>query len=301
MSDKLEKYLEGRRAKVSDFIEGTAVTKFITVLILINAIILGLSAELHINFAAFSLTKDVAASYDAVLDLANGIILIVFSVELLLKFYAYRMNMFRSGWNVFDFVIVLAAWMPTTGSFAAFRAFRIFRVLRVLSFIPAMRRVVSTLITALPGVLSVIGILAIVFYVCSVLATELFGQKMQELFGSVPVSAYTLFQVMTLDNWSLGVVKPVMVFYPLAWLFFIPFVLIVTFAVLNLFIGAIMDAVQVHQQREREKSRRQETENLERVINDHNREEMQLLIEHAESLHSEIGEVIRQLKSPPKD
>lgn len=297
MSDKIREYLTGNRAKVSDFIEGRAATGFIITLILINAAILGLSAELHVNPNPFALTADVAALYDIVLHWTDRLILIVFSAELLLKFYAYRMNMFRSAWNLFDSVVVLIAWMPTTGAFAVLRAFRIFRVLRALSVIPAMRRIVSTLITALPGVLSVIGILSIVFYVCVVLATELFGAKAPALFGSVPDSSYTLFQVMTLDNWSADIVKPVMEVYPWAALFFVPFVLIMTFALLNLFIGAIMDAIQMHQKKEREDSRRQQTEDLKKAMDEHSQEEIKILKAHIESLHDELGEAILQLKS----
>lgn len=297
MSDQINKYLTGNRAKVSDFIEGKAATRFIITLILINAAILGLSAELHVNPSIFALSADDEALYNTILRWTDMAILALFSVEMLLKFYAYRMNMFRSGWNLFDTVIVLLAWVPTTDGFSVLRAFRVFRVLRGLSLFPAMRRIVSTLITALPGVFSVIGIVGIVFYVCSILATELFGAKAQELFGSVISSSYTLFQVMTLDNWSAGVVKPVMEIYPWAWLFFVPFVLIMTFALLNLFIGAIMDAIQMHQRKEREEGRRQQTEVLKKVIDEHSKEEIKILKTHIESLHDEMGEAIRELRS----
>ena len=76
------------------------------------------------------------------------------------------------------------------------------------------------------------------------LATNLFGAAFPDWFGSIPKSAYTLFQVMTLESWSMGVVRPVMEIYPNAWAFFVPFILVTTFTALNLFIGVVVSAMQ---------------------------------------------------------
>ena len=149
---------------------------------------------------------------------------------------------------MFDFIIVGIAWLPAAGVFAVLRALRILRALRLLSVVPQMRRVITAIGNAIPGMFSIMGVLMLIFYVSSVLATKLFGQhpdpNMQEWFGSISSSAYTLFQIMTLESWSMGIVRPTMLIFPWAWAFFIPFIVTTSFAVLNLFIGIIVDAMQ---------------------------------------------------------
>ena len=230
------KTLSGNRLKAADFVEHATFVAFIIALIVINAITLGLETD-----------AGMMSKYGSTLLLIDHIILIIFTIELALKFYAYRWNFFRSGWNNFDFLIVTIAWIPASGPFAILRALRILRVLRLLSVVPQMRKVVSAIGHSIPGMASVISVLGLLFYVASVMATKLFGEhpdpNIQEWFGSVGDSAYTLFQVMTLESWSMGVVRPVMEYYPWAWIFFVPFIIITSFAVLNLFIGIIVDSM----------------------------------------------------------
>ncbi|MEM7615993.1 MAG: ion transporter, partial [Pseudomonadota bacterium] len=128
--------------------------------------------------------------------------------------------------------------------FSVLRAFRILRVLRLISAVPAMRRVVAGLLEALPGMGSIMFLLLMIFYVFAVISTKLFGDSFPEWFGTIAASSYTLFQVMTLESWSMGIVRPVMEVYPLAWLLFLPFIIATAFTVLNLFIGVIVDAMQ---------------------------------------------------------
>jgi voltage-gated sodium channel len=156
----------------------------------------------------------------------------------------YRTHFFRDPWRVFDLVVVAIALMPATGSLSVLRALRILRVLRLVSMVPSLRRVVGGLVAALPGMGSIMLLLTLVFYVFSVMATKLFGAAFPDWFGTIALSAYTLFQVMTLESWSMGIVRPVMEAFPYAWLFFIPFIVCTTFTVLNLFIGIIVSAMQ---------------------------------------------------------
>ncbi|MFN7102175.1 MAG: ion transporter, partial [Pseudorhizobium sp.] len=109
---------------------------------------------------------------------------------------------------------------------------------------PALRRVVGGLISALPGMTSILVLMAMLFYVAAVMATNLFGRNFPDWFGTLTASLYTLFQVMTLESWSMGIVRPVMEVHPQAWAFFVPFILLSTYAVLNLFIGVIVSAMQ---------------------------------------------------------
>ena len=120
---------------------------------------------------------------------------------------------------------------------------------------PALRRVVGGLIAALPGMSSIVVLMAMLFYVAAVMATNLFGDTFPDWFGHLGASLYTLFQVMTLESWSMGIVRPVMEVYPYAWLFFIVFILLTTFAVLNLFIAIIVDAMSQEHKAEEDETR----------------------------------------------
>ena len=229
-----------RRARATAFIDSKGIQWLIAALILINAVTLGLETN-----------QEIMLRYGSLLYSIDFLILLVFTIELSIRFFAYRGTFFKNGWNWFDLIIVIIAWIPASGAFAILRALRILRVLRLISVIPQMRRVISAIGHSIPGMISIVGVLVILFYVCAVLATKLFGHHpdplLQEWFGSLGASAYTLFQIMTLESWSMGIVRPVMEHYPWAWLFFVPFIVVTSFAVLNLFIGIIVDAMQAVQ------------------------------------------------------
>ncbi len=216
-------------------------------IIIINAITLGLETS--------EAAMDIAGGFLVTLD---RIILALFVAELAAKMVVYRTRFHHDRWNVFDFIVVGIALLPATGSLSVLRALRILRVLRLISAVPSMRRVVTALLHALPGMGSIVALLMLVFYVFSVMATKLFGGAFPEWFGTVGASAYSLFQIMTLESWSMGIVRPVMEVYPLAWAFFLPFIVLTSFAVLNLFIGIIVDAMQSQQQAEHQAEREAE-------------------------------------------
>ncbi len=219
--------------KVQQLVEKNWFSHSILVLILINAILLGMetSTALMQNFGT-------------VILLADKALLTIFVLELILRIFAYRISFFKDPWSLFDFVVVAIALMPATGQFSVLRALRVLRVLRLLSIVPSMRRVVSALLGSLPGLGSIAMVLVLIYYVFAVIATKLFGQAFPEWFGSLGASFYTLFQVMTLESWSMGISRPVMEQYPYAWAFFVPFILIATFTMLNLFIAIIVNTMQ---------------------------------------------------------
>ncbi len=223
------------------FIEAAPVQKFIIGLILINAAILGLQTD-----------ADIVEQWGTLLHGLDVVILCVFVVEISLRLVVHRLSFFRDPWSVFDFLVVAIALVPASGAFEVLRALRVLRVLRLLTMVPSMRRVVAGMLKAVPGLGSVGAIMSIIFYVSAVMATNLFGEAFPEWFGSLGASAYTLFQVMTLESWSMGIVRPVMEVYPHAWLFFLPFILIATFTMLNLLMAVIVNAVQDVQQAELE-------------------------------------------------
>lgn len=223
-----------RREAVDLWLDTPKVRNGIIVVILLNAIVLGMETSNSLMALAGPLIVGL-----------DRLCLSIFVVEIALKLYARRGAYFRNGWNVFDFVIVGIALVPAGQSLSVLRALRILRLLRVVSVAPALRRVVEGFITALPGMGSVFLLMGLIFYIASVMATKLFGAAFPDWFGTLGVSAYSLFQIMTLESWSMGIVRPVMEVYPEAWLFFVPFIMITTFAVVNLLVGLIVNSMQV--------------------------------------------------------
>ncbi|WP_274426459.1 ion transporter [Chelativorans sp. YIM 93263] len=218
---------------LKQIVESRRFETVITVLIIINAITLGLETSHAAMEAAGPL-----------LIFLDRFILGVFVAELVAKIAVYRGRFFHDPWRIFDLLVVSIALVPATENLSVLRALRILRVLRLVSVVPSLRRVVGGLVAALPGLGSIMMLLGLVFYVFSVMATKLFGGTFPDWFGSIGASAYSLFQIMTLESWSMGIVRPVMDIYPWAWMFFIPFIICTTFTVLNLFIGIIVSAMQ---------------------------------------------------------
>ncbi|WP_299287479.1 ion transporter [uncultured Tateyamaria sp.] len=221
------------RARLRLFLEQPRVHNAILALIIFNAITLGVGTS-----------KWVQAHTGELLYVVDKIVLAIFVVELLLKLYAYGLNFFRNSWNIFDLFVVGVGLLPQTAGLSALRGLRVIRALRLLSVIPQMRAVVQALLDALPGMGAVIVMISIVFYVFGVMATIMYGAAFDEWFGSLGRSLYSLFQIMTLESWSMGIVRPVMEVYPSAWAFFVPFIVITAFSVLNLFIGLLVNTMQ---------------------------------------------------------
>jgi voltage-gated sodium channel len=221
------------RERVDKFIDRSDVQFAIIAVIVLNAVVLGLETSKTLMSAAGPL----------ILTL-DRICLAIFTVEIALKLFARGPAFFRNGWNIFDFAIVAISYVPSAGGLSVLRALRILRVLRLLSAVPSLRRVVEGLFRALPGMASVFVLMTLIFYIGSVIATKLFAENFPEWFGNLGLSAYSLFQIMTLESWSMGIVRPVMEVYPYAWAFFVPFILITTFAVVNLVVGLIVNSMQ---------------------------------------------------------
>ncbi len=219
--------------KLKTFINAQRTERFIIALIVINAITLGLETS-----------KWTMERYGDLLLAIDTAILAVFVAEIIIRLITDFKGFWRDPWRIFDFVVVAIALLPATGPLAVLRAFRILRVLRLVTKLESMRRVIMGLLRALPGMGTIVMLLLLIFYIFAVISTKLFAETFPEWFGTIGASAYTLFQIMTLESWSMGIVRPVMEAFPYAWLLFIPFIITTAFAVLNLFIGVIVDAMQ---------------------------------------------------------
>lgn len=221
------------RLRLGRWIESPRVSSFVIGVILLNAVILGLETD-----------QDLMARSGTLLVALDKACLAVFLVEILCKLLAFRGIFWRSGWNIFDFVVVAVALVPGAGPWAVIRSLRVLRVLRLLTMVPSLRKVVAAFLHAIPGLGGVLAVMAIFFYTAAVLATNLFGSSFPDWFGSVGRSLFSLFQIMTLESWSMGIVRPVMEQFPYAWAFFVPFIILATFTILNLFIGIIVSTMQ---------------------------------------------------------
>lgn len=261
------------RARLRLFLEQDRVVNAIMALIIFNAITLGIG------------TSDWAQqNFGGLLNIIDKTVLTVFVIELLLKLYAYGLSFFRNSWNIFDLFVVSVGLLPSSAGLSALRGLRVIRALRLLSVIPQMRAVVQALLDALPGMGAVIVMISIVFYVFGVMATIMYGNTFDEWFGTLGRSLYSLFQIMTLESWSMGIVRPVMKVYPNAWAFFVPFIVITAFSVLNLFIGLLVNTMQSAVEAETEA----EFEKLRALV----REETDQVDAHV----LELGEQIRDLR-----
>ncbi|QEQ98156.1 ion transporter [Neptunomonas concharum] len=260
------------RQRLKRLIEHNTVQRVLLGLIIVNAVTLGLETVPSVMTAV--------GPYLLALDKA---ILSVFVIEILVRLFVHRLAFFKDGWSLFDFTVVGIALLPASGPFAVLRALRVLRILRVLSFIPSMRNIVGALIQSLNGMLSIAMVLALVYYVSAVMATKLFGEAFPEWFGSLGASLYTLFQIMTLESWSMGIARPIMEQYPYAWAFFIPFILTATFIMLNLFIAVIVNAVQTMHEQESKEIHDIEQATQQQILN-----QMQQLRHEVAQLRSEI-------------
>ncbi|HEY7591744.1 MAG TPA: ion transporter [Actinophytocola sp.] len=220
------------RDRARALVEHKRFQQFIIWVIVLNAVTLGLETS-----------PAVMADFGAVLHVADRIMLGIFVVEILLRLYAARGKFFADAWNVFDFIVVGISLIPATGPFSVLRALRVLRVLRLVSAVPAMRRVVSGLLAAVPGMASIGALLGLVIYVAGVVATKLFSGISPLYFGDLGTTLFTLFQTMTGEAWP-EVARSVMAQAPLSWIFFVVYILVSSFAVLNMFIAVIVSGME---------------------------------------------------------
>jgi voltage-gated sodium channel len=277
MNQSNESPQTGLRAAIRNWVEGPRVQNSIMVLIVINAIILGLET-----------VPSAMDNYGTLLLTLDHLILSVFVIEILLRIFAHRLGFFRDAWSI---IVVGIALVPASGPFAVLRALRVLRVLRLMTLVPSMRRVVGALLKSIPGLGSIALVLLLIYYVFAVIATKLFGPEFPQWFGSIGESLFTLFQIMTLESWSMGIVRPVMEVHPAAWVFFVCFILIATFTMLNLFIAIIVNAMHSFSEEESQQAMDAMHEARDHIEAD--------LHQEMASLRQEIAELKLCLKPPP--
>ncbi len=215
--------------KLRKFLQARLFQNSILILIVMNAVSLGVETM-----------PGIGTEYAIPLLRLDTFFLTVFLIELALRIYAYRGQFFRNGWSIFDFVIIT---ISVFGAFSVFRAFRVLRVLHLVTVLPRMRVVVSALIDSIPGIMSVGVVLVLILYVFAVIGSNMFGDDHTDLFGNIFTSMYTLFQVMTLEGWP-DVASQVATTDRYSWIYFVAFVMIATFTMLNLLVAIVVRVVE---------------------------------------------------------
>lgn len=217
---------------IKKIIEHKFFERFIISIILINWITMWLETS-----------KNIMQNYWDLIYFFDKIVIAIFTIEALLKILTYKFSYFKNWWNLFDFSIVVISLIPASWPFQILRILRVFRLLRLITIVPSMRKIVSALLWVIPGILSVWWLLLIIYYVFAIMVTQLYWETFPQWFGDLWNSFYTLFQIMTLESWSMWIVRPVIEIHPYAWIVFVTFVLIATFVMINLVVAIVVDAM----------------------------------------------------------
>lgn len=203
----------------------------IVLIILINSIVLGLITS-----------EAIYAKFGELFEFILSACVVIFTVEITLRIIAKGWRFFLNGWNIFDFLLITMALMPETGAAITFRVFRVLRALRMVSSMKKLRHIVSAILVSAPHVFWAAVLEIIIFYIFGIMGQNLFHEAFPQWFGTLGETVYTLFQVTTLESWSMGIARPVMKVYPWAWMYFVPFVMISSYIVLNVVVGVVVNA-----------------------------------------------------------
>lgn len=204
----------------------------ILVVIGFNAIVLGVQTSAWAN-----------ARFGGWLSALDKFCLAVFVIELILKILVYNRRFCRDPWNLFDFAIVAVSLMPTMGALSSARVFRVLRIFKLVSGVRQMRVILSAILKSIPGIMWAGSLLALIYYVYGIIGTLLFGKVFPDWFGSLGASVYSLFQIMTLESWSMGIARPVIAQFPYAWIFFVSYILLSSFVVMNIVVGIVLTSI----------------------------------------------------------
>ncbi|MEA3228190.1 MAG: ion transporter [Campylobacterota bacterium] len=218
--------------KIKTIIESSLFHNFIIGVIVLNGIVMG-----------FETSKEFLLLYGNYAEWFNVVVIVIFTIEIILRIYIYRKAFFKDAWSLFDLFIVLISLVPASAGFEIFRIMRVLRLLRLITVVPQMKKIVLALVKVIPGMSAIGGLLLLIFYIFAIMATNLYSETFPVWFGTLGDSLYTLFQIMTLESWSMGIVRPMMEVHPNAWIFFVLYILIATFIMINLIVAVVVDAM----------------------------------------------------------
>ncbi len=279
--------------KVKALVESTIFQNIILGVIVFNSMIMGLQTS-----------PEITAAIGPVLGILDWICLGIFVIELLLKFVAYGFGFFKDGWNWFDLIIVVMSFVSGLSFLSVLRVFRIFRVfkmlkslkglraLRLVSRLDKLRLVFDAIRKSVPGISWSGALLLLIYYIFALIGTSCFGQAFPEWFGNLGDSFYTLFQVMTLESWSMGISRPVMEVYGWAWAYFVPFVLLSSFVIMNVVVGIVVNSIsEVQMELAQERNERKHQKEIEDTGKSHD----ELVREQVAELKAKLEELEKML------
>ena len=206
--------VETDRRRVKKLVEGKNFDFLIMSLICMDAVILGLMTSDAMN-----------RFFEGGLFILDRLFMAIFIIEMIMKIFAFGKKFFKSGWNVFDFVVIAISSVPFASWFIIFRTFRLFRLLRYVNKFTRLKQMINTFLALLPNFMAMLLVMAVFFYVFAIMAVCLFGDVFIE-FSDLGSSLFALLQVVTLDGWASNIARPVMAVFPHSWLFFVSFVFI---------------------------------------------------------------------------
>ena len=218
--------------KIKSLVESRWFQAFVIAVILLNSVVFGLHTS-----------QGLMERFGRTLNLFDQFCLGVFTVELVLKIIVYNKRFCHDPWNIFDFIIVAVSFVPDMGMFSALRLFRVLRVFKLISGVRPLRVILSAVIRSIPGVMWASVILLLVYYVYGIIGTNLFGKTHPQWFGTLGGSVYSLFQIMTLESWSMGIARPVIEVHPYAWIYFVSYILFSSFVVMNIVVGIVLTSI----------------------------------------------------------
>ncbi|WP_078378554.1 ion transporter [Sutcliffiella halmapala] len=224
------------KRKIHTIVEHRYFVNIVMSVILLNAILIGIETYPALREEYYSVVHGFEVFF-----------LWFFTIEIILRMLAEKKfyHFFYSKWNLFDFVVVGGVlFFSGTYFISALRILRVLRVLRAVTVIPSLQRLVTAFLKTIPSLGTIMMLLGLVFYIYAVLGVMFFGEISPEYFGSLHLSFVTLFQIITLDSWSSGIFRPIFAESPLSWIYFISFILVGTFIVLNLIVGEIINNIQ---------------------------------------------------------
>lgn len=244
------------RKYIKAFIETKVFRATIMIIIIFNSIIIGIQ------------TTNTSLTTSKILRDIDSICLVIYSIEMLLKVYAYKKDYFKNGWNLFDFIIILISLTPTNIPVQVarvLRVFRIFRAFRIISAFNQLRIIIVAIGRSIPGVMWTMGLLAIFYYVFAIIGISLYGVDFPDYFGDLAKTLFTLFQLTTMENWA-DLARNIMTVYPTAWLYFIPFIIIAAFIIINIMLAIIVNTMEESKELEQKKNQKSSITDLQKEL-----------------------------------
>jgi voltage-gated sodium channel len=202
---------------------------------------------LYAAILGFKTLEEAEAEYGNFIFIIDYAVTVYFVVEISIRMLSYRrkLDFFKSGWNIFDFIIVLITTVPIEQTdFAAIaRVMRVFRILRLFTARPELKRIIDMLIKAIPSIIDIVLLMFIIFYIYAIIGSFIFAELESKLFDNFLTAMLTLFRILTFEDWT-DIMYEAMALSPWAWIYFVSFIVITAFVFFNLFIAVIIDEMQ---------------------------------------------------------